>query len=136
LFFIYFIFRFSPLGRPLVFEWVADNVQAILYTWFLGTRAGDAIVDVFFLSFYLSFSFLIFFDSVAILFSVSVLIWRRYLVIPILQANSQSRFHVLLARFQFTTITATLVIRLLRLLFISDYSLFSIYLIISFVRMR
>jgi len=35
-------------GRPLVFNWVADNVAAILYTWWLGTTAGDAIADVLF----------------------------------------------------------------------------------------
>jgi len=35
-------------GRPLVFNWIADNVSAILYTWWLGTMAGDAIADVLF----------------------------------------------------------------------------------------
>jgi beta-glucosidase len=35
-------------GRPLVFNWTADNAAAILYTWWLGTRAGDAIADVLF----------------------------------------------------------------------------------------
>lgn len=35
-------------GRPLVFNWTAENVPAILYTWWLGTRAGDAIADVLF----------------------------------------------------------------------------------------
>lgn len=35
-------------GRPLIFNWVADNVPAILYTWWLGTTAGDAIADVLF----------------------------------------------------------------------------------------
>ncbi|MCW3092558.1 MAG: glycoside hydrolase family 3 domain protein [Ferruginibacter sp.] len=35
-------------GRPLVFNWTADNVPAILYTWWLGTTAGDAIADVLF----------------------------------------------------------------------------------------
>jgi beta-glucosidase len=35
-------------GRPLVFNWVADHVPAILYTWWLGTKAGDAIADVLF----------------------------------------------------------------------------------------
>jgi len=35
-------------GRPLVFNWIADNVPAVLYTWWLGTRAGDAIADVLF----------------------------------------------------------------------------------------
>src|SRR5678816_2859550 len=33
-------------GRPLIFNWTADNVPAILYTWWLGTEAGDAIADV------------------------------------------------------------------------------------------
>lgn len=35
-------------GRPLVFNWISDNVPAILYTWWLGTKAGDAIADVLF----------------------------------------------------------------------------------------
>lgn len=35
-------------GRPLVFNWTADNVPAILYTWWLGSEAGDAIADVLF----------------------------------------------------------------------------------------
>ena len=35
-------------GRPLIFEWTADNAPAILYTWWLGTEAGDAIADVLF----------------------------------------------------------------------------------------
>ena len=35
-------------GRPLIFNWAADNVPAILYTWWLGTKAGDAIADVLF----------------------------------------------------------------------------------------
>lgn len=33
-------------GRPLVFNWTADNVPAILYTWWLGSEAGNAIADV------------------------------------------------------------------------------------------
>ncbi|MFI5131042.1 MAG: beta-glucosidase BglX [Chitinophagales bacterium] len=33
-------------GRPLIFDWTADNAQAILYTWWLGTKASDAIADV------------------------------------------------------------------------------------------
>jgi len=33
-------------GRPLVFNWTADNVPAIVYTWWLGTEAGNAIADV------------------------------------------------------------------------------------------
>ena len=28
-------------GRPLIFNWTADHVPAILYTWWLGTRAGE-----------------------------------------------------------------------------------------------
>jgi beta-glucosidase len=35
-------------GRPLVFNWTADHAAAIVYTWFLGTEAGDAIADVLF----------------------------------------------------------------------------------------
>jgi beta-glucosidase len=35
-------------GRPLIFNWTADHVPAILYTWWLGTKAGDAIADVLF----------------------------------------------------------------------------------------
>jgi beta-glucosidase len=35
-------------GRPLIFNWTSDNVPAILYTWWLGTEAGDAIADVLF----------------------------------------------------------------------------------------
>jgi beta-glucosidase len=35
-------------GRPLVFNWVADHVSAILYTWWLGSEAGNAIADVVF----------------------------------------------------------------------------------------
>jgi beta-glucosidase len=35
-------------GRPLIFNWAADNIPAILYTWWLGTRGADAIVDVLF----------------------------------------------------------------------------------------
>jgi beta-glucosidase len=35
-------------GRPLIFNWTADNVPAIVYTWWLGTKAGDAIADVLF----------------------------------------------------------------------------------------
>lgn len=35
-------------GRPLIFNWTADNVPAILYTWWLGTEAGNAIANVLF----------------------------------------------------------------------------------------
>jgi beta-glucosidase len=35
-------------GRPLVFNWISENVSAILYTWWLGTEAGNAIADVLF----------------------------------------------------------------------------------------
>jgi len=33
-------------GRPLVLEWTADNVPALLCTWWLGSEAGNAIADV------------------------------------------------------------------------------------------
>jgi beta-glucosidase len=35
-------------GRPLVFNYTSDNATAILYTWWLGSEAGDAIADVLF----------------------------------------------------------------------------------------
>lgn len=35
-------------GRPLIFNWTADNVPAVLYTWWLGTEAGNAIAEVLF----------------------------------------------------------------------------------------
>ncbi|MDD2797766.1 MAG: beta-glucosidase BglX [Bacteroidales bacterium] len=35
-------------GRPLVFNWTADHANAILYTWWLGSEAGNAIADVLF----------------------------------------------------------------------------------------
>lgn len=35
-------------GRPLVFNYIADTVPAILYTWWLGTEAGNSIADVLF----------------------------------------------------------------------------------------
>jgi len=33
-------------GRPLIFNWTADHVAAILYTWWLGDEAGNAMADV------------------------------------------------------------------------------------------
>ncbi|MDO9254058.1 MAG: glycoside hydrolase family 3 N-terminal domain-containing protein [Bacteroidales bacterium] len=35
-------------GRPLVFNYTADNAPAILYTWWLGSEAGNAIADILF----------------------------------------------------------------------------------------
>lgn len=35
-------------GRPLVFDWASDNIPAILYTWWLGTEAGNSMADVLF----------------------------------------------------------------------------------------
>jgi beta-glucosidase len=35
-------------GRPLIFNWTADHVPAILYTWWLGIEAGNAMADVLF----------------------------------------------------------------------------------------
>ena len=35
-------------GRPLIFNWTADHIPAILYTWWLGSEAGNAIADVLF----------------------------------------------------------------------------------------
>ena len=35
-------------GRPLVFDYTADNAPAILYTWWLGSEAGNAIADILF----------------------------------------------------------------------------------------
>jgi beta-glucosidase len=35
-------------GRPLVFNWIRENVPTIVYAWWLGTRAGSAIADVLF----------------------------------------------------------------------------------------
>jgi len=35
-------------GRPLTINWLAENTNAILETWFAGTQAGNAIADVLF----------------------------------------------------------------------------------------
>lgn len=35
-------------GRPLVFNWTSEHIPAILYTWWLGSEAGNAIADVLF----------------------------------------------------------------------------------------
>jgi len=35
-------------GRPLTINWIAENTQAILETWFAGSQAGNAIADVLF----------------------------------------------------------------------------------------
>jgi len=35
-------------GRPLVFDWAADNISTIIYSWWLGTEAGNSIADVIF----------------------------------------------------------------------------------------
>jgi len=35
-------------GRPLVFNNIADSASAVLYTWWLGSEAGNAIADVLF----------------------------------------------------------------------------------------
>ncbi len=35
-------------GRPMTFEWTARNAGSILYTWWLGNEAGNAIADVLF----------------------------------------------------------------------------------------
>jgi beta-glucosidase len=33
-------------GRPLVLEWAAEHIPTIVYTWWLGSEAGNAITDV------------------------------------------------------------------------------------------
>ncbi|ODT92337.1 MAG: glycosyl hydrolase [Sphingobacteriales bacterium SCN 48-20] len=33
-------------GRPLIFNWTADNMPAIVYSWWLGSEAGNALADV------------------------------------------------------------------------------------------
>jgi beta-glucosidase len=35
-------------GRPLIFNWTTDNANAILYTWWLGSEAGNAMANVLF----------------------------------------------------------------------------------------
>ncbi len=35
-------------GRPLIFNWTANNVPAIVYSWWLGTKGAEAIADVLF----------------------------------------------------------------------------------------
>lgn len=35
-------------GRPLVFNWTAEHAHAVLYTWWLGSEAGNALADVLF----------------------------------------------------------------------------------------
>lgn len=35
-------------GRPLAINWIAENIPAILETWFLGIEGGNAITDVIF----------------------------------------------------------------------------------------
>jgi len=35
-------------GRPLVIDWIADNMPTIVYTWWLGSEAGNALADVLF----------------------------------------------------------------------------------------
>jgi len=35
-------------GRPLIFNWTADNANSILFTWWLGTEAGNAMANVLF----------------------------------------------------------------------------------------
>jgi len=35
-------------GRPLTIEWIAENIPAVVESWFLGTQTGNAIADVLF----------------------------------------------------------------------------------------
>ncbi|REC44066.1 beta-glucosidase BglX [Chryseobacterium pennipullorum] len=35
-------------GRPLIFNWASDHIPAIMYTWWLGTEAGNSIADILF----------------------------------------------------------------------------------------
>jgi beta-glucosidase len=35
-------------GRPLVFDWAVEHVPTIVYSWWLGTEAGNSIADVLF----------------------------------------------------------------------------------------
>lgn len=35
-------------GRPLIFNWAADTIETIAYTWWLGSEAGNSIADVVF----------------------------------------------------------------------------------------
>jgi beta-glucosidase len=33
-------------GRPMVFNWTAENIPSIVYAWWLGTQGGNAMADV------------------------------------------------------------------------------------------
>ena len=33
-------------GRPMIFNWTADNVPAIVYAWWLGSQGGNAMADI------------------------------------------------------------------------------------------
>lgn len=35
-------------GRPLVFDWAVEHIPTIVYSWWLGTEAGNSIADVLF----------------------------------------------------------------------------------------